>query len=184
MLDLSSLSDEQLFENGIPTGDTLTELISRYMPLVFSSARKLSQSADYEELVSDGLQALLGAINGFSAERGRFAAFAKVCVNNRLINTAQKCAKHNAKFLGEDELEKLSDNSPSPEEIVLEQESSRELIEDIQTILTDLESKCIQGVVLGLSYTDIAKQLGVERKTVDNALSRARTKLKKRRKET
>lgn len=180
MTDLSSLSDEQLLENGLADGEKIAELISRYTVLVFAAARKYSGTADYEELVSDGMHSLLSAVKNYDPERGPFAAFAGVCISNRMKTTAESAAKRTAHLAGEDELEVLADNSPSPEEIVLRKEASEEFHRDFTTLLTKLEQRCLNGVILGLSYSEIAKRLNIDKKSVDNAISRARAKLRKK----
>ena len=93
MSDYSALSDSELIRNDPPDSGKTAELISRYMKMVFSRARAYSDTADYEELVSDGMEGLLAAVRSYDDEKGEFAAFAAVCVENRLRNTAKRTAK-------------------------------------------------------------------------------------------
>ena len=175
------MSDEQL-AGGISAdrGERIAELISRYSNLVFSMAGRYADIADYEELVSDGLDALLGAISGFDPQRGSFAAYASVCVSNRMKNTADKAARRAARLADESELETLPSPEPSPEELVILREDTSEMGRQMELLLTPLERRCLDGVILGLSYKEIAEKTGVEKKTVDNAVARARAKLKVR----
>ncbi len=154
------------------------ELISRYSGLVFSMASRFSASADYEELVSDGMDALLHAISDYNSERGAFSGFAGVCISNRMKNTAERAVRRTAKLAPESELEALTSPEPTPEEMVLIKESTSEMSEQMKTLLTPLERKCLDGVILGYGYAEIAERLGLEKKSVDNAVSRARAKLK------
>ena len=173
MTDYSLFSDEQLLEKGMAA-----ELLSRYVSLVFAMARKYSASADYEELVSDGMQALIAAVSEYDPERGGFKTFASVCVANSMKNTVSR-AERRASKLSDEEMELLPDTAPSPEELVISRETSEELYRLILKELTPLEKVCIDGVVMGLSYAEIARKIGTDRKSVDNAVARARAKLRK-----
>ena len=179
MTDYSAYSDEALLENGSRDNGKLTELISRYMKLVFAAAHSYSASADYEELVSDGMQALLGAISSYEPQKGAFAAFASVCINNRMKSTVQRSSLRKSRLCDEEIIEEIPDTSPSPEERVISKESTEEYRKSIQMELTPLERRCLEGVIAGFSYAQIAEELGEDRKTVDNAVMRARTKLRR-----
>lgn len=181
MSDYSALSDKELIRNDPPDSGKTAELISRYMKTVFSCAKRYSGAADYEELVSDGMEGLLSAVRGYDEEKGEFAAFAAVCIENRLRNTAKRSLRRTSLLADSDpeQLNDIADPAPTPEEIVIAKETGREVLERIETELTPLEMECIRGAVMGLSYDEIAKQLNIEKKAVDNALSRARAKLRK-----
>lgn len=181
MSDYSAMSDKELLRNDPPDSGKLAELISRYMKMVFAGAKKYSGSADYEELVSDGMEGLLSAVRNYSEEKGEFAAFAAVCVENRLRNTAKRSIRRISRLADPDSerLEDIADPAPTPEEIVIARENSEEVMRGIRTELTELELKCIQGAAFGLSYDEIAARMNIDRKAVDNALSRARTKLRR-----
>lgn len=181
MSDYSAMSDKELLRNDPPDSGKLAELISRYMKTVFAGAKRYSGAADYEELVSDGMEGLLSAVRNYSEEKGEFASFVSVCVENRLRNTAKR-SRRRASRLADSEserLEDIADPAPTPEEIVIARENSEEVMREIKTELTELELKCIQGAALGLSYSEIARRMNIDKKAVDNALSRARAKLKR-----
>lgn len=182
MANYSGWSDRELFENTPLDSGKVAELISRYMNVVFSYAKRFSLCADLEELVSDGMEGLLNAIQSYDLSKGEFAAFAAVCIKNRMRNTVKKSIRRNSEFLdaGPDELAEIPDPAPTPEELVIEQESSRSMLENLRGMLTEVELRCIECVALGLSYDDIAEQLGIDKKSVDNALFRARAKLRER----
>ena len=182
MSDYSLMSDEQLVCDGISAdgAEKIAELISRYSNLVFSMAGRYAGTADYEELVSDGLDALVGAVAGYDLQRGSFAAFASVCVSNRMKNTADKAARRAAMLADESELEALCSPDPTPEELVILREKTAEMSRQMGVLLTPLERRCLDGVILGMSYAEIAEKIGSDRKSVDNAVARARVKLRAR----
>lgn len=177
----SNYSDRELFENPPLDSGRTAELISRYLNLVFSSARSFSSSADYEELVSDGMEGLLNAVQSYDPEKGEFAAFAAACIKNSMRNTVKRTVRRNSGIVrgSDEELENIADPSPTPEEVIIERENSRSVLEDLRGRLTETELRCIEGVALGFSYDEIANYLNIEKKSVDNALCRARAKLKK-----
>ncbi len=178
MADYSSFSDEELIRDS-ESSEKISELLSRYMKTVFSLAGKYTvQGADYEELVSDGMDALLTAIGCYDASRGTFSSFAFYCVANRMKNTLDKFRRRRAKIVEEDKLEEIADSSPSPEERYLLKEDAIEVGRRIRNDLTESERNCLMGVVMGYSYEEIAAALGMDRKSVDNAISRARKKLR------
>ena len=62
-------------------------LIARYVPLVKSRAASMkTRYIDADDLVSEGFLGLLNAIRSYNETKGSFAAFAKVCVVNKMKN--------------------------------------------------------------------------------------------------
>ena len=176
------MSDEQLVGDGISAdgAEKIAELISRYSDSVFSMAGRFAGSADYEELVSDGFDALVGAIAGYDPQRGSFAGFASVCISNRMKNTVDKALRRNARLADESVSEHLPSPEPTPEELVLLREKTAEMSAAMSVLLTPLERWCLDGVALGMTYAEIAERIGSNRKAVDNAVVRARAKLRQR----
>ena len=121
------------------------------------------------------------AVRSYDEEKGEFAAFVAVCIENRLRNTAKRALRRTSLLADSDpeKLNDIADPAPTPEEIVIAREDSKEVLERIETELTPLEMQCIRGAVMGLSYDEIARQMNIEKKAVDNALSRARAKLRR-----
>ena len=181
MVDYSQMSDRELLENNSADSGKIAELISRYMKAVFSSVAKYSGLADREELVSDGMQGLMAAIQSYDAEKGEFSAYLSVCLDNRLKNTAKRSIRRKNRLVGAEpeELEEIADTKPTPEELVLDRENSEAVLRNMRTNLTALEFRCMEGVMMGLSYGEIAQRLGIDRKSVDNAVARSRAKMRK-----
>lgn len=180
MADFSKMTDEQLAGcvSSTDSGEAVAEMVSRYTGLVLALAGKYSGGADYEELVSDGLDALLSALRNFSPEKGSFSGFASVCVGNRMKNAVDRAKRRNERLEGLPEDEDIPDNSPTPEELVISRESADEITRSMKSLLSPLELSCIEGVILGMPYSEIAEKLSVPVKSVDNAVTRARAKLK------
>lgn len=183
--ELSEYSDNELLDksvNSCSESGVIAELISRYMKTVFSCATRYAGSADYEELVSDGMQGLLNAIRSFNPEKGEFAAYAGVCIENRMRTAVKRAASRISHISDSDssleQLERIPDPAPTPEELIMRREDDKAFLENLRHGLSEMELRCIEGVVMGFSYEEIASMLGTDRKAVDNALSRARAKLR------
>lgn len=179
----SQISDRELLENlGNNASDNgiLAELISRHMKAVFAAAARYSNSADREELVSDGMQGLLAAISSYDSAKGEFSTYLNTCLENRLKNTAKRSQRRKNQLSDNDpeELERIADTKPTPEEIVIDRENRAAILENMRTELTNLEFRCMEGLIMGLSYEETARKLGIDRKAVDNAVTRARAKLR------
>lgn len=179
MADLTQISDEQLARcvSDADNGEVVAELVSRYTGLVLSLAAKYCGSADYEELVSEGLESLINAASSFDPERGSFSGFAFVCISNRMKNVV-KCARKRADRFPVVSDEDFSDSVPSPEELVIGQENADEITYKMKSVLSPLELRCIEGVILGMTYTELSENLSISVKSVDNAVTRARNKLR------
>ncbi len=180
MADYSHMSDRELLENNSDDSEKITEIISRYMKSVLSAAAKYSDVADRDELVSDGMGALLTAVRSYDGTKGEFSAYFNTCLGNTLKNSVKRARRRKSRLSdNEEELEEIADTRPTPEEMIIEREASEEVIRNMRTSLTALEFRCMEGVMMGLSYGEISQRLGIDKKSVDNAVSRARTKLRR-----
>ena len=70
----------------------------------------------------------------------------------------------------------LQDDIASPEQLLIEKEKFKEFKEQ----LSNMEKKVLQLYLEGNNYTSIARMLGKSDKSIDNALSRIRQKLKRK----
>jgi len=119
---------------------------------------------------------LLSAIRTFDAGKGLFAPYANICISNRIRTAARRL------YYGGDVSEtpdKFLPDRNLTEELVLEKESESEIALKLSGTLSELELKVFRMYLNSHSYKAIAKILAVSEKSVDNALSRARGKLRK-----
>lgn len=181
MLNYSHLSDEELLNGASIDGMKMSEILKRYVNFVFLLAHSYSKKADFDELVSDGMSGLVEAVNEYDPTKGDFTAFAGVCVRNRMRNVVKRSSLRNAGISdnSEEELASIADPAPSPEDVVIAREDRISNMERIRAELSELELHCLEYSVFGFSYEEIAQRLGCDRKSVDNALCRARKKLKR-----
>ncbi|MBR1422151.1 MAG: sigma-70 family RNA polymerase sigma factor [Ruminococcus sp.] len=172
----TELTDEQLV--GISEGDmdSLGEIVRRYLPRIRYFSRTFPESVR-DDLVQEGLIALLGAVKSYEADKGaEFATYASICVKNRMASAFKRNA-----LITEDEGtlgEQIDAETEHPEDIVIEKENTAELYDAIATQLSELEWNVFRLLMMAMSYSQIAEELGVSQKAVDNAVQRARRKLR------
>ena len=193
MNDYAALSDTELLQMATQN-DRLAEetLAERYARLVRICARPLFLAGgDSEDLIQEGMFGLLSAIRQFSPSAGSsFHTFAEHCIRMRLLSAVKSASrlKHyplndgmSLDLLSEDPSSPLSTTSEifqrSTEDLVLARESKEELYHIFAQCLSKLESQVLELYLDGLSYREIAQQLGKGEKAIDNAVQRIRRKL-------
>ncbi len=156
-----------------------SELISRFLPTVRRLAHVYSSNpSDQDDLFSEGLLGLMNSVKTFKKDKDTsFLTYASVCISNRMINALKKSDRISKREENIDD--HVVSKGDSPESIVLEREAVSELVDGLQ-YLSDLEREVFNLYIHGESYADIGKALGISAKSVDNALLRVRTKLRKR----
>ena len=168
-------------------GDRLAEetLILRYTRLVRRCAHPLFLiGGDSEDLNQEGLLGLLSAIRDYKPDKNAsFRTYAEVCVRNRLssaivvANRRKHMPLNEAVSLYAPELFGELPDSPGPEQWLIGREEGHELSEKLKSILSKLEAEALRYYLDGFSYREIAEQMKVSGKTVDNAVQRVKTKI-------
>ena len=183
------LSDEELCLN-VSQGNSQaeTELVCRYGWLVRACARPLFLAGgDSEDLIQEGMLGLFKAIRDYRPEKSdSFKDFAALCISRQLYSAIQaagrlKHAPLNSYVELSPELgEGISQlKEKSPEDLLIDQENIESLRREILKIATPLEQEILNAYLNGQSYTEIARHLNKDPKSIDNALQRIRRKLKK-----
>jgi RNA polymerase sporulation-specific sigma factor len=166
-------SDEVLISRRQEIGGWVTEVLcERYLKKITVMCRQFcySDNSRFDDLLGEAFIALFSAIGNFNPERGAsFFTFLSSCVRNRLINCV-----HTSKI---SELDPAHD-VPSPEHLFIEKETDESYIKSLGQFLSDLEFKVLLARLDGYSYADIAGSLSITEKSVENALSRVRGKLR------
>ncbi len=183
------LSDGRLAEL-VQQGDSeaFAELTERYMSVIRAKVSPFgSGRAEREDLCQEGLLGLLNAARTYDpAGRASFRTYAGVCISNRVIMAYRSSAgkKHDplSDFvsLSEDGAERFEarDDSADPEALLTEREGFENIRRTIFSLLTPLERNVLRLYLGGCSYGEIAEKLSVTPKAADNALQRARFKLR------
>lgn len=157
-------------------------LIARYVPLVKSRAASMkTRYIDADDLVSEGFLGLLNAIRSYNETKGSFAAFAKVCVVNKMKNaviSSVGAAKGTTELDDQFSFDEIEDTKLGTEELVILREQNDEIIKRIDSLLSAHEKEAFNLYLDSYSYAQISKKLGVSVKSVDNAIARAKHKLR------
>ncbi len=176
--DFASMTDEELValaKQG--NSQAVSRLISEYLTNIRKRAESFSGVA-CDDLVQEGLMGLLNGIYTFDSEKGiKFYTYAMTCAKNRMITAYKKLDISGGEF-SEDEEDFSANSDEIPENVLIEKERLEELTGRINSALTELELNVFKRYITGMSYTAIAECLGTSVKAVNNAMQRARKKLK------
>ncbi|MCL1830877.1 MAG: sigma-70 family RNA polymerase sigma factor [Oscillospiraceae bacterium] len=169
---------------------TFTSLVKVFMPYINKRASRIRLvGVMHEDIVQEGLIGLLNAIEAYDETRGSsFESFAISCIDNRIISALRQAAtKSNAPFTDymslsehEEEIYSFFDlpHQPSPEDVVIMKEELAAVLSMINENLSIFEKKVLALYLEGYSYIAIGEILHTSTKSIDNALQRARKKLK------
>ncbi len=179
-------------------GDTaaMDVLIRKYTGFVrLKASSYFLAGGESDDLIQEGLIGLYKAVRDFRSDKETsFRSFAELCITRQII-TAIKAAtrfKHQAlnayvSFsqtpVGQDDGDcTLGDALPGPgvEDpaiCVISTEELQSLVFTLGTGLSRLESEALRLYMEGLSYEQMADELGCDTKTIDNALQRVKRKV-------
>ena len=179
-------------------GDAMAynRIVRRYQGFVrLKASSYFLAGGDSEDLIQEGLVGLWKAVRDYRSDReSSFRNFAELCITRQII-TAVKAATRNkhsplnqyASFsstpAGTSEGEPTLDEiiaGPSvhdPANQVISTEELQSLVDCLSTALSELEARVLALYLDGRPYEEIAGRIGVDAKTVDNALQRAKRKV-------
>lgn len=180
----AALSNEELvllIKNG--SDKAFDELGARFRKTVVALSKNyFADALTDEDWFQEGMIGFLLAVRTFRAEKGvAFSTYASVCISNRLRSVCKKALGSTNAPLNESlALEDfLVPHVSSTEEDYIENESYRFFTEKYFSVLSKTEKMVIGYYVAGFSYQEIAKKLNISEKSVDNALCRAKAKIRK-----
>lgn len=195
-------SDEELILRLRDGEEQITDYImDKYKNLVKSKARSMYiLGADNDDLIQEGMIGLFKAVRDYDSGRdASFFTFADLCISRQIYTAIQASGrqKHaplntyislysNVTSWGEsggEEAELLniltSKAELSPEEMMIDKENVENLEKTIERELSSFEKQVLDLYITGMSYVQIAKVLGRDEKSTDNALQRIKGKLRK-----
>lgn len=156
-------------------------LILRFSKLIFIKAEIFSfHETDSDDLRQEGLMGLLKAIASYVPERAiKFSTYAEVCIVNRMKTYAKNCGIKQFDKLSLDDLpEETASQEETPESIYINKEFFSELWHAVDNVLSVFENRVFCLCISGKTYRQAAAVLGVSEKSVDNAMQRARRKIR------
>ena len=198
--DYETSKDEELILRIRDGEEKITDYImEKYKHLVRSKAGSMYiLGADREDLIQEGMIGLFKAIRDYDIGRdASFATFADLCVARQMYTAVQAAGrkKHaplnsyvslyagNGSDKTEEEKELLdslvSRDEQNPEELLIDRENVERIEKAIESELSSFERQVLDLYLTGMKYTEIARVLGKDDKSTDNALQRCRSKIRK-----
>jgi len=175
---------------------SLDELIRRYSGFVrLKASSYFLAGGDAEDLIQEGLIGLYKAVRDFSPEKSSFRSFAELCVTRQIITAIKTATRYKHAPLNSyvsfshtpagqesDGDCTLGDALPGPSVddpsvCVISTEELQSLVFTLGTGLSGLESDALRLYLEGMSYEQMAEDLGCDTKTIDNALQRVKRKI-------
>ena len=199
-VDYSNFTDEELILRLRDGEMGVTDYImEKYKNLVRSKAKSMYiLGADSEDLIQEGMIGLFKAIRDYDSGRdASFSTFADLCVSRQMYTAVQASRRKKhiplntyISLYGEsgsgsdsDETRLLQSMASkvdlNPEDLLIDRENVENLSKQIEQELSPFENQVLDLYLTGMSYTQIARVLGRDDKSTDNALSRIKGKVKK-----
>lgn len=196
------MTDEELIDQ-LREGDrqVMDYICDKYKNLVRSKAKSMYiLGGDSEDLIQEGMIGLFKAVRDYDCGRdASFYTFADLCISRQMYTAVQASnrLKHSPlnTYVSLDSpgrteegrdletqtlAELLSDKTGgNPEELFLDKERVAYLEECIARELSDLEKQVLDLYITGMGYTQIAKVLRRSEKATENALTRAKQKIRR-----
>lgn len=158
------------------------------MPYIQKRAHSISIAGlDSDDLVQEGLIGLFRAMETYENDQGAaFSTYAITCINNCIATAVKQAARKKhlplSGYLSLDEDDTIMlTGGYTPEELAIANEEYAALQNRINDNLSDFERDVLALYLEGYDYLAVAKRLDTTPKSVDNALQRARKKLKSKR---
>ena len=185
---MSKFSIKEDMLNAARNGDNeaMNELIKAFAPTVEKIAASYIGRCPltHSDLIQEGMIGLLSSVYGYSSSGGaEFTTYSVKCISNCIMSAVRNQLRNKHTPLNSyvliDSID-LTDGQANPEVVVEMQERMNLLRERINNKLSSLEQEVLKLHIAGHNYNSIAEKLSVTEKTVDNALQRARKKLKEK----
>lgn len=167
--------------------DAFLKIFNKYLPLVRKLLGSFCASLDdgeREDALQEAHFALYRAVMTYRAGSVTFGAYAGTCIKNRLISYLRGLKNQLPEFVTVTDLSDESDLDPrftaqSPEQSFIDREAFQAFFQSVVDNFTPLEGRVFELYIKGYSYREIALSLSINEKSVDNAVNRLKTKLKK-----
>lgn len=192
-------SDETLIDRLRDGENSIMDYImDKYKFLVRSKAKSMYiLGADTEDLIQEGMIGLFKAVRDYDCGRdASFYTFAELCVSRQMYTAVQASQRkkhwplNSYVSLNSDNKEQEGESAGlseilstgqggDPETLFLDKERMEYLEGQIEKELSSFEKQVLDLYLTGMTYSQIAKVLGRDEKSTDNALQRVKSKIKK-----
>lgn len=176
--------------------DTAFEaLMSEYGWLIQSMASKYFLcGGSHDDLAQEARWGFCKAVQDYDGKQSPFRSFAEMCVERQVITAVKTASRFKHTPLNDyvsfsqspaghedsEELcvgDSLPDRGRLTEDIVIGNETLKQLIDALTDELSYAEYTCLKMFLEDKSYEAIAEELCIDTKTVDNALQRVKRKI-------
>ena len=194
----AAMTDDELVRRAKIGDEPAQEyLLEKYKNFVKSRSRPYFLiGADREDIIQEGMIGLYKAIRDYDADKySNFRAFAEMCITRQIITAIKTATRQKHMPLNsyvslshpvfDDDSDKtlldtISEHSClDPEEIFINKENYNLIGEKINSLLSPKERDILFLYLQGRSYQEIAAELDITNKSIDNALQRVKRKLDK-----
>jgi RNA polymerase sporulation-specific sigma factor len=175
----------------------LDALVRRYTGFVrLKASSYFLAGGESDDLIQEGLIGLYKAVRDFRSDKDTsFRSFAELCITRQIITAIKTATRFKHAPLNQyvsfsqtpagqdaDSDCTLGDALPGPgvdepSVCVISTEELQSLVFCLGTGLSTLESDALKLYLEGSSYEEMAERLGVDTKTIDNALQRVKRKI-------
>ncbi len=193
------MEDLELIRKAKQGDETSLELLlAKFKPLACKIARRYFLAGqDEEDLYQEAMIGLFKAEQSFNENAGQdFKSFATLCINRQIQTAVKNSNRKKNKILNEsislnnqggidlyesDDDEQLyfiiPSSSPLPDDELIYREKVDEIKNAINQKLSVYERKVLSLYLKGLSYKEMGQILEKETKSIENCLSRIKSKL-------
>lgn len=174
-------------------------IFEKYKPFIVATAKKMYNSCKYNgieinDLIQEGMLGLNLALTYFSDSKNTsFYTFAKTCIERKMYSLVVSSKRLKHRILNDSlslesndkdgiivNIEEIVGSSEKdPFALIINKEQEKELIEKIKKVLTAFEEQVFMLKINNFDYLEIASLLGKSPKSIDNALQRIKSKVKK-----
>lgn len=192
-------NDNELVNYIYENSEEATEILyEKYKPLIVNMSTKMIKycgnlGLEVSDLIQEGMLGLNNAVNHYNENKNiSFYTFAKTCIERQMISQIRSAKRLKHRILNEslsfeidDSNEEVGleyffgDDEYNPENIVLGIEQNKDLLNDINQVLTPFEQQVFELKMSEFEYKEIAEILDKEPKSIDNAIQRIKIKIKK-----
>jgi len=166
-------------------GDTAAygELVRRYQDRIYGLALKMFSREDAGDAAQETFVRAFRALSGFNYQAS-FATWLYRIATNVCLDQLRRRGRERQRLLpletGDDEGARLRDNSPGPEERLLDRERAGALKQAVRELPDGYRTALALHHYQGLSYSQVAAAMGLPEKTVATRIHRAKKMLREK----
>lgn len=184
-IDYAKATDDELVDLVKKKKDKRAEetLIRRYTGLIAHISKDyFMKGGDQDDLHQEGLLGLVSAIKDYQPGKNKnFKQFAMLAAKRNIVDAARAASAKKHSFVSDaddyEAIEKASSKG-DPLKHVIDKESQKRIQDYMKKNLTSHESSVLALYLKGMTYNEIASKLGINRKSVDNAMNSVRSKMR------